>query len=158
MTVAEAIHAMPLAVALRGVPWLYPTVETLHIAAIGLLFGSIVIVDLRVLGVSKALAVRQLARHALPWTMLAFLLAAATGSLLFIAHAADLVGNRLFIAKLGLITLAGANAAIFHTGPYAGVADWDTGRSAPAAAKLSAAVSIALWLGVIACGRWIAYA
>jgi hypothetical protein len=158
MTVAEAIHAMPLAVALRGVPWLYPTVETLHIASIGLLFGSIAIVDLRMLGFSKSLAVRQLARHALPWTMLAFLLAAVTGSLLFIAHAADLIGNRVFIAKLCLISLAGVNAAIFHTGPYARVAEWDTGRPAPAGAKLCAVLSIGLWLGVIACGRWIAYA
>jgi hypothetical protein len=158
MTVTEAIHAMPLAVALRSVPWLYPTVETLHIAAIGLLFGSIVIVDLRVLGFSKSMAVRQLARHALPWTMLAFLLAAVTGSLLFIAHAADLINNRLFLAKLCLISMAGVNAAMFHTGPYAGVADWDTGRSAPGLAKLSAMLSLGLWLGVIACGRWIAYA
>jgi hypothetical protein len=157
MTVAEALHGMPLAVALRGVPWLYPTVETLHIACIALLFGSIAVVDLRLLGVSRALPVRGLSRHVLPLTMLAFLGAVATGSLLFLAHAADLVGNRVFIIKLGLITLAGVNAAIFHTGPYARAADWDTGAAPPAPARLCAALSLAVWLAVIACGRWIAY-
>jgi len=158
MTVVEALHAMPLAVALRSIPWLYPTVETLHIAAIGLLFGSIVIVDVRVLGFSRSLAVRQLARLALPWTLLAFLAAVVTGSLLFLAHANDLIGNRVFLFKLVLISLAGVNAAMFHTGPYARVAEWDTGYAAPAAARLSAGLSISLWFAVIACGRWIAYA
>ena len=155
--VAEAIHALPLAVALRGVPWLYPTVETLHIASIALLFGSIALVDLRLLGFSRTLPLRQLSRHALPLTALAFLGAACTGSLLFIAHANDLVNNRVFIFKLGLITLAGVNAAVFHTGPYMKVADWDSGRLPPVSARLCAVLSLLIWLGVIACGRWIAY-
>jgi len=158
MGVAEALHNMPLAVALRGVPWLYPTVETVHIACIALLFGSIAVVDLRLLGLSRGLPVRALARHALPLTVLAFLGAAVSGSLLFLAHAADLIGNRVFIYKLGLISLAAINAAIFHTGPYARAAEWDTGQVPPASARLCAALSLLLWLAVIACGRWIAYA
>jgi len=157
MTIVEALHGMPLAVALRGVPWLYPTVETAHIACIALLFGSIAVLDLRLLGFSRALPVRGLSRHVLPLTVLAFLGAGLTGSLLFLAHAADLVGNRVFILKLGIITLAGINAAIFHTGPYARAADWDAGVAPPPGARLCAALSLALWLAVIACGRWIAY-
>jgi hypothetical protein len=157
MTVAEAIHQMPLAVALRGGHRLYLAVSTLHLAAIALLFGSIVIVDLRILGLSRQLSVRQLSRHALPWTMLAFLIAVTTGSLLFIAHADELVNNRVFISKLGLISLAAVNAAIFHTGSYVKVADWDSERAPPAGAKLCAGLSILIWCGVIACGRAIAY-
>jgi hypothetical protein len=156
--IAQALHDMPLAAALRGVPWLYPTVETVHIACIALLFGSIAVVDLRLLGVSRGLPVKALARHALPFTVLAFLGAALSGSLLFLAHAADLINNRMFIYKLGLITLAGVNAAIFHTGPYAKAAQWDVGQATPGSAKLCAALSLLLWLAVIACGRWIAYA
>src|SRR5579862_9845357 len=97
MTVAEAIHRLPLAVALRDVPWLYPTVESVHIAAIGLLFGSIVVMDMRLLGVSRTLSVRQLSRHVLPFTVLAFMTAVATGSLLFIAHADELEIGRAHV-------------------------------------------------------------
>ena len=158
MDIGQAIHQLPLAVFLRTNPWAYPTVETLHLISIALLFGSIVVVDVRVLGSAKNMSMRQLARHALPWTMLAFLGAAATGSLLFTAHAADLIGNRTFLLKLCLISLAGVNAAMFHTGPYVGVASWDVDVSAPTSARVMAMVSIALWIGVIACGRWIAYA
>jgi hypothetical protein len=156
MTVAEAIHQMPLAVALRGGHGLYLALGTVHLAAIALLFGSVVLVDLRMLGLARQLPARQLAGLALPWTMLAFLVSIITGSLLFIAHADELVNNRVFIAKLGLICAAGVNAAIFHTGPYAKVADWDT-AGPPAGARLCAGLSILIWLGVIACGRAILY-
>ena len=81
MDIGQAIHQLPLAVFLRTNPWAYPTVETLHLISIALLFGSIVVVDVRVLGSAKNMSMRQLARHALPWTMLAFLGAAATGAL-----------------------------------------------------------------------------
>ena len=158
MGIGQALHALPLAVWIRTSAWAYPAVETVHIVALALLFGSIVVVDLRVLGVSRTLPLTLLARHALPFTLLAFLLAVATGSLLFLAHADDLIGNRVFILKMLLISFAGVNAAMFHVGPYVQVASWDSGVAAPAPAQACAAVSIMLWLGVIACGRWIAYA
>ena len=158
MEVGQALHALPLAVWMRTVPWAYPTVETTHIAALALLFGSVVVVDLRVLGVSKALPLTLLARHTLPFTVLAFTLAAGTGSLLFLAHADELVSNRVFVAKMLLISAAGMNAAVFHTGPYARVAAWDVGAGAPVAARFCAGLSILLWIAVIVCGRWLAYA
>ena len=157
MDIGQAIHDLPLAVFLRSNAIAYPLVESLHLVSIALLFGSIVVVDIRILGLSRNLSLRQLARHALPWTMLAFLGAAATGSLLFLAHAADLIGNRVFLGKLALISLAGTNAVMFHTGPYVNVAAWDVGLQAPPSARVMAAASIVLWIGVIFCGRWIAY-
>ncbi len=156
--IAQAIHQLPLAVFLRTNALAYPLVESLHLVSIALLFGSIVLVDLRILGLTRNLSLRQLARHVLPWTLLAFLCAAATGSLLFVAHAADLIGNRVFIAKIGLLSLAGTNAVMFHTGPYVNVASWDVGQRAPPSARVMAIASIAIWVGVIFCGRWIAYA
>jgi hypothetical protein len=156
--IAQAIHQLPLAVFLRTNPLAYPLVESLHLVSIALLFGSVAVVDLRILGLTRNLSLRQLARHALPWTMLAFLFAAATGSLLFVAHAADLINNRLFIAKLFLLSLAGTNAVMFHTGPYVNVSAWDVGIRPPASARAMAAASLIIWVGVIFCGRWIAYA
>ncbi len=158
MGIGQALHALPLAAWIRGSPWAYPAVETAHIIALALLFGSIALVDLRLLGVSRALPVSVLLRHALPLSMLAFTLAAATGSLLFLTHADELVGNRVFVVKMGLIMLAGVNAAVFHSGSHAGVRTWDSGCAAPLAARVGAGISLLLWTSVITCGRWIAYA
>ena len=158
MDIGQVIHQLPLAVFLRTSALAYPLVESLHLVSIALLFGSVAVVDMRILGLSRNLSLRQLARHVLPWTVLAFLSAATTGSLLFLAHAADLIGNRVFIAKLALISFAGANAVMFHTGPYVNVAAWDVALQAPLSARFMAGASLLMWIAVIFCGRWIAYA
>lgn len=156
--IGQAIHQWPLANFLRRNPLAYPAVESVHLIALALLFGSIVMVDLRILGISRSISVQQLARHALPWTVSAFVFAAISGVLLFIAHADELVSSSTFFLKLGLIGLAGINAALMHGGPYAQVAQWDVGTLAPIQARAMAAVSIVIWIGVIVCGRWLAYA
>ena len=158
MELAQTIHQLPLAVFLRSHALAYPLVESVHLVSIALLFGSIAVVDARILGLSRSLSMRQLAQHALPWTLLAFGGALATGVLLFVAHAGDLVGNRVFIFKLVLISLGGVNALMFHTGPYTTVAAWDSGAAPPTSARIMATVSILIWISVIFCGRWIAYA
>lgn len=157
MTPAQGIETLGLAVAMRQSLWLYPIVEIVHITGFVTLVGSVAMLDLRVLGVSKSLSVRALARHLLPWTLGALLLIVPSGLLMFIAHAGDFIANPAFQLKLGLISLAGLNAIAFHLGPFARVADWDTGRAAPLGARLSAAASLAIWVGVISCGRLLAY-
>ena len=63
-----ALEASGLGQAMRQWLWLYPTVETVHLVGIGLLFGSIAVFDLRLLGFSRSISVKQLSRHVLPWT------------------------------------------------------------------------------------------
>ena len=152
-----AIEQSALAMAMRNELWLYPAVEIAHIAAFVLLVGSIAMLDLRLLGLSRRLPVRQMARHVLPWTWGALLLIVPTGLLMFSAHASDLLVNRAFQMKLLLILAAGINAALFHAGVYRTVADWDANIATPRAAKLHAGASLAIWLGVITCGRLLAY-
>jgi hypothetical protein len=137
--------------------WLYPSVEIVHIVGFVILVGSVVMFDLRVLGLSKQVPVRAMARHLLPWSLVALLLIVPTGLLMFSAHAQDFLGNRAFQLKMALLLTAGLNAAWFHTGPYQGVAAWDTAATAPAAARISVAFSLVLWVGVISCGRLLAY-
>jgi hypothetical protein len=156
MGVGQVLAALPPGAWMRGVVWAYPLVETLHIAALATLFGAMAVVDLRILGFSKTLPVEPLMRHALPIALIAFCLAGATGLMLFLAHADDLIGNRMFVLKMCLIGAAGINAAIFHSGTRAGPAKW--GVVAPWEARLTAALSLLIWAGVITCGRWIAYA
>ena len=155
MEVGQALAGLPLAAWMRGVTWAYPVVETVHIVALACLVGSIAVVDLRVLGCSKALPAAALMRHVLPFSIAAFCLVAASGLLLFIAHANDLIGNRVFLLKMGLIAAAGTNAALFHTGAWPRPETW--GEHAPLPARVIAAVSLAIWVAVITCGRWIAY-
>ncbi len=156
-TPIAAIEQMPLAVAMRHELWLYPAVEIAHISGIAVLVGSIVMFDVRLLGLSRSLPVRSLARHLLPWTLGALIVIVPTGLLMFIAHASDFLVNPAFQLKFALILLAGANAAAFHAGVFRGVGGWDTGVATPAAAKLHAAASLVLWIAVIACGRLLAY-
>jgi hypothetical protein len=153
----EWIEQSPIAVAMRQELWLYPSVEILHIFGIVTLVGSIAMLDLRLLGLSRALPVRQLARHLLPWTWGALLVIVPTGLMMFSAHAGEFIANRAFALKLALIFAAGLNAAAFHLGPFRSAAQWDSGVAPPPAAKVHAALSLMIWMGVIACGRLLAY-
>ena len=72
-------------------------------------------------------------------------------------EAAALSKNPAFLAKLGLIALAGANAAAFHLGPWRTTALWDVDARPPAAARALGAASAVLWLSAATCGRLIAY-
>lgn len=152
-----ALESAPLAVAMRHDLWLYPIVEIVHITGFVVLVGSIFVLDLRLLGLSRSLSARALARHVLPWTLGALLVIVPSGFLMFMAHASDLIGNRAFQLKLALIALAGINAALFHTRTHGAVPQWDREAPAPAAVKLHAAASLTIWIGVLACGRLLAY-
>jgi hypothetical protein len=152
-----SIERSPLAAAMRGDLWLYPIVEIVHIAGFVVLVGSVFVFDLRVLGLSRGVSTRALARHVLPWSAGALIVIVPTGLMMFSAHAGDFVENPAFVTKLMLILLAFTNAAAFHAGVFRTADRWDVHVSAPLSAKLHAIASLALWLAVIACGRLIAY-
>lgn len=152
-----ALEAAPLAVAMRHDLWLYPIVEIVHISGFVVLVGSIVVLDLRLLGFSRALPARALARHVVPWSVGALFVIVPSGFLMFMAHASDFVVNPAFQLKLALILTGFINAAVFHTGAFRRYADADRDLPVPAAVKAHAAASIAIWFSVIACGRLLAY-
>jgi hypothetical protein len=152
----DVIESLAVAQAMREHEWLYPAVAIAHIVGFSILFGSVVMFDLRVLGLSKQISVRALARLLLPWSVASLALIVPTGLLLFAAHADDFLESRVFAIKMALILAAGVNAAMFLTGPYQTVKTWDTVARAPMLARLSVALSIVLWVGVISCGRLIA--
>ncbi|MDB5745929.1 MAG: hypothetical protein JWP72_777 [Massilia sp.] len=153
----EWLAGTSLSLTMRTAAWAYPVVEIVHIAGFSVLVGSVVLFDLRVLGCARALPVAALGRHLLRWALMSALLVVPAGLLLFSAHPVELANNPAFLLKLGLIAAAGLNALVFHLLPYRTVASWDRERPAPPAARLGAALSILLWLGVITCGRLLAY-
>ena len=157
MTAMGAIEASALGQAMRQWLWLYPAVETAHIVGISILVGSIAILDLRLLGVSRALPVRKLAAHVLPWSIASFALILPSGLAMFVAHAGELIANPVFVLKFCLIFAALTNAAVFHAGVFRGAASWDVDATPPPAARLAATLSLLLWISVITCGRLLAY-
>lgn len=157
MTPANPLEALPLARMMRESLWAYPIVETIHIVGFAILVGSVVMFDLRVLGLSRQVSVRALARHLLPWSWASLALIVPTGFLMFLAHASDFLANGTFQLKMALLMAAGINAVVFHTLPYQSVSAWDTGVAAPLSARLSVLASIVLWVAIIGCGRLLAY-
>ncbi|HXZ91735.1 MAG TPA: DUF6644 family protein [Burkholderiales bacterium] len=158
MTPLAAIESLPLAVALRAPGALHDVVAIVHLTGVALLVGSVAVLDLRLLGLSRTIPVRRLAAHVLPWTAASFLLIVPSGLLMFLARAGELIGSPLFALKMMLILAGGTNAALFHAGTFRGVERWDTQVAPPAAARTAAAVSLVVWLAVLACGRLLAKA
>lgn len=146
-----------VAVAMRQWLWLYPAVEIVHIVGFVVLVGAAFMFDLRLLGLSRALPVSAMAVHLLRWARLALLLVLPSGALMFAAHATEMIENPAFRLKLLLIAAALLNAGIFHRWPFRAVGDWDTELAAPCPAKLAGILSLLLWIGVISCGRLLAY-
>ena len=127
----------------------YPALEVMHIAGIALLVGNLALLEMRVWGFGRELPMPALARLALTLSVSGFGLAVFSGALMFASQPAELIANRVFVIKMGLLTLAGANAGLFHARD--GLAKLD------ALARVQTAVSLGLWLAVMICGRWIAY-
>jgi len=156
-TAVHAIEGSGVGRMLRESLWAYPIVETVHIVGLATLYGAILVVDLRLMGAARGLSVTRLTRLALPCALAAFPVVLATGLLMFTAHAADFLGNRVFVLKMGLILAAGVNAAMLHAGAFRTVAAWDTDALPPGSVRAAAALSILAWTAVIACGRLLAY-
>lgn len=140
---------------MRSSPSLYPAVEILHIIGFVVLVGSMIALDLRLLGLARAIPIQPMAQLLLPMSRVGFVLAISMGFLLFSADASHVVRNPAFQSKLLLIAAALANVVIAHLGPWRRVARW--GPEAPVSAKVTALLSLLLWLGVVCAGRLIAY-
>jgi hypothetical protein len=141
--------------AMRSSSALYPAVEILHIIGFVVLVGSILALDLRLLGLGRAIAIPPMAQLLLPLSRAGFVLAISMGLLLFSADASHVVKNPAFQAKALLIVAALVNVVIAHALPWRDVGRW--GDRVPGGAKATALISILLWLSVVCAGRLIAY-
>ena len=136
----------------------FPALEMIHVTAITLVFGMITIVDLRLLGlIARGSAVSDLYRDVIPLTWGAFVVAATTGILLFMSQAVAYSVNVAFQMKLAALVLLALNMLAFQRFVYPGIAQRDRDAPVPLAAKLAGAVSLAGWIAVVSCARWIAY-
>jgi hypothetical protein len=130
--------------------WAYPALEVVHLLGVTLLVGNLVAFESRVLGWARELPLPALARLSLGLAVAGFGLAALSGLTLFAAQPGEMLANPAFVWKMGLVMVAGINAAVFHAR--------DGLRRMDAVARVQTLASLGLWMGAMICGRWIAYA
>lgn len=152
-TFALWLSETPLSMALTDSEWAFPALESLHVIALTLVVGSIGIVDVRLLGLaSNDRDAGELIRAILPLTWVAFAFALVTGLLLFTANPISYAANFYFLAKLGLLVVAGLNMLLFHVFAHRHLAT--PGHLAP---RISGGMSLLLWVTIVTFGRWIGF-
>jgi hypothetical protein len=148
------LESLPLSAAI-GETWWFPLLESLHVVAITLVVGSILMVDLRLLGLAaRSYSVTSMSKELVPWTWGAFVVSVITGFGLFMTRATHYMGNPAFQIKLLLLVLAGINMAALHYIGLREVAQWDQAAKPPLWAKAAGAISLLTWVGVLLAGRW----
>ena len=151
------LEQTPMSVAIAESIWLFPLLEGSHILALPLSVGMIVLFDLHLLGLtfagSRAATVMA---EMLRWSKIGFAVMFVTGVLLLMCHAGKAYGNPFFRAKVIFLVVLGINAAVYQVVFFPKMPQWAAG-STPAGARFCAILSLVVWIGVIACGRIMAY-
>ena len=154
----EALEASPVGQFVASSSWAFPTLESLHVMAIVTVLGTIVVMDLRLLGVASIdRAVTAISKETLRWTWGAFGFAMLTGGLLFMAKATEYAVNPNFQLKMVLIALAGVNMGVFHLFTWRTVDKWDSDPVLPLAAKIAGGLSLFLWVITVFFARAIGF-
>jgi hypothetical protein len=154
----EWLASTPGSIALHESIWGYPIVESTHVLTMCLFLGMIVLLDLRLVGVTmRRVPVSQVAGRLLPWARAGFVVMAVSGALLFYAIPVRAFHNIFFRLKVVMLILAGLNAWSFHSGVFRKVSEWDLTSGPPRRARMAGAVSLVLWASIVVAGRMIAY-
>jgi uncharacterized membrane protein len=140
---------------IQNVLWIIPVVQTVHILAIATVMASVLMVDFRLLGVAPhGQSIAETAHRFLPWVWGAVAVLFTSGSLLIIAEPGRDLLNEVFYLKMSLLACVLVITFAFQLFVRRGEF-WERRR---AIARVTAVVSLTLWVGIVICGRWIAYA
>jgi hypothetical protein len=157
-TVLRALQETATATSLREDAVLFPWIEAVHVLGLSVVLGSVAIIELRLIGLAGLeRPVTRVLRDLLPWTWSAFAVAVVSGFALFASNAITYAHNSYFLSKLVLLLGVGLNAAFFHATVERSIGRWDTAARTPLPARLSGLLSLAGWLGIVACGRWVGF-
>ena len=154
----EWLQGTGVAIQIRDGLYTFPVLESIHVVGLALVFGTIAILDLRLLGVASTnRAVSRVMADLLKWTWVAFAITALTGALMFSTNAVVYFHNTWFRAKMILLLLAAVNMLAFELTARRSITQWDASPSTPRAAKIVATASLVIWVGVIVAGRVIGF-
>lgn len=138
------------------ISWMFPMMETIHFVALTILFGSLLVIDLRVLGAGKFINMNESMKF-IPVAIIAFAFNLMTGIAFLCADPFRYFPNIGFQWKMGMIVIAGLNALWFWFGEHKELSRLADGAEAPFRAKVIAAVSLFIWVVVIVLGRLMPY-
>ena len=149
----EWLESLWLGKAVVGSLWLFPVIESVHLLALSVLGGSILLVDLRMLGFGlKRYSISALARDARPFMIGAIVMLIATGVPLFLAEAIKCYYSPSFWVKMTTLAIALVYTFTIRTRVTRAASVQNTARQ-----MIVGALSIALWVTVAAAGRWIGF-
>jgi len=156
--ISSALYTTPISTGIRETVWIIPTTQSVHIVAIAVVVGSAVVTDLRLAGVLATDETPQtVVRRYLPWMWAAISVLLATGLIMAVGEPNRVLANRVFWSKMALVALAFGLTLLFRYPILHPEFRLEHARWA-ALAKPMAWVSLLIWIAVIFCGRWIAYA
>ena len=155
---AKWLGATALSHAIQTAGWVIPTLQTIHILGIAVLFFSAIIVDLRLWRVlQRDVPLRDVARRFLPVIWLVLLILLLTGSLLIIGEPRRSLLNTTFYLKMTLLAFAVVLTVALQWSLSSAPEFWERDRGRRIGARFAATLSILVWCGIIFAGRWIAY-
>jgi putative copper export protein len=155
---SEWLSTTPPSQLIQNVSWIIPTTQTIHIICISILIGAIGMVDLRILGFAmRSQSTSSLSRRLLPYVWGALPILLITGSILAIGEPARSLENLAFQVKMLLLICGIIVTLLFQTAIRKDEAFWELSPARRASAKLLAVLSLAIWIGIIFAGRYIAY-
>ena len=158
LDICEWLAETPWSIALHESLYVYPLVETAHVLSLLLFVGSIIFIDLRLLGATlREAPVTEVTSRILPWTFAGFAVAVVSGALLFYAIPVRTFLSIFFRIKMLLLFISGINVLLLHRFLNRTVHGWDAAARPPVRARVAGAVSLAAWALVIVMGRMIAY-
>jgi len=145
------------ATSLKESTLVFPLVEGSHLLALSFSVGMVMVLDLRLLRVClRARPAAVVMRELMPWSLTGFAVMLGTGFALFASQAVSAWSNPFFRVKMILLVLSGLNALYYQVRYYPRMAEWDRDGT-PAGVRVIAILSLIFWIGVIACGRTMAY-
>lgn len=154
----EQLAETSWSIGLHESQYAYSIIESIHVWTLCLFFGTIAMVDLRLLGwTMRGVPVSEFAKRVLPWTVAGFIVMVITGTLLVYAIPVRTFQSIFFRGKMLMLVLAGLNVWYFHSHVFRKVATWDIDSAPPRAARVAGAVSLILWSCIVFSGRMIAY-
>ena len=153
-----ALERSPPAVSIAESAWAFPVIETIHVIGLTLTIGTVLVLDLRLLGLASLnQRFTALRRSILPWTWLAFGGAAVSGFLMFSSQAVAYFQNDAFRIKLVLLLLAGLNMLVFELMLARGAGGWGDKVPVPWPGRIAALLSLALWISIVFLGRRVGF-
>jgi hypothetical protein len=152
------LHDTTFGTVVRESTWAEPIIETIHVLTLTVFLGFVILLDLRLLDLAlRQTPVSRVFNHLNPFLFASFGIMLVTGVSLFAGDPVLFYGTIFFKLKMLMLLAAALNVVVFGFTLGRSLPQWDTLTRTPRGAKITGIVSLVLWIGVVACGRGIAY-